>query len=557
MPARPQFLAFTLAIASLSVVSGSSQTPQVSKTIPAFPDGHDTPLGRQIHELLRDPAVSRAHWGIAVTNLQGVPIFGLNEGKLFRPASTAKLFTMAAALSLLGPEFHFHTRVYGDLDSVTGVVRGDLTLLGGGDPSFGTEDLPYRSTAAKPDATLDQPGPDSLEALADHVARLGVKEVSGNVVGDDSLFEPATTPQGWAEEDLVWGYGALPSALAIGDNELQVTIEPGMAEEPVGTKIASSGALVSVAQLYPYLHVVNQVTTPSPSAAKGAEVDAEALPGSSREVRLFGVIPPGTGPVKEHFALPESALYAAGALRALLTAHGVPTKGDAIARHAPPLSVPQPFLAGLRAAGCETTVSESGAACDAPCPEIRPRSPLLAEHLSAPLMDDVAFTLKTSANLHAENIIHLLGLRLGCSGASTLQGARVLRTWMLGNGIEGDDVLLYDGSGLSTKDLVTPRAEAEVLAVAAAQPWFPRWRAALPIGGVDGTLATRFTNPPLKGHVFAKTGTLGETRALAGYIQCASGQQLIFSILVDNHQPGTQIFRETMDQIVADIAELN
>src|SRR5438067_642208 len=99
MAAGPSLLAFTLAIASLSVVNGFSQTPQASKPAPAFPDGHDTPLGQQIYGLLRDPAVSRAHWGISVTTLQGAPIFGLDEGKLFRPASTAKLFTTAAALS--------------------------------------------------------------------------------------------------------------------------------------------------------------------------------------------------------------------------------------------------------------------------------------------------------------------------------------------------------------------------------------------------------------------------------------------------------------------------
>ena len=57
-----------------------------------------------------------------------------------------------------------------------------------------------------------------------------------------------------------------------------------------------------------------------------------------------------------------------------------------------------------------------------------------------------------------------------------------------------------------------------------------------------------------KGHVFAKTGTLGEARALSGYLDCASGRTVIFSILVNNHLPGSNVDRDAMDKIVAAIA---
>jgi D-alanyl-D-alanine carboxypeptidase/D-alanyl-D-alanine-endopeptidase (penicillin-binding protein 4) len=125
------------------------------------------------------------------------------------------------------------------------------------------------------------------------------------------------------------------------------------------------------------------------------------------------------------------------------------------------------------------------------------------------------------------------------------------------SGLDGGDFEFYDGSGLSTKDLVTPRATAQLLAFAATQPWFEQWKAALPVGGVDGSLASRFTDAPLKGHVFAKTGTLGESRALSGYLDAASGRTLIFSILVDNHTPGSNADRVVMDKIVAAIAAAN
>jgi D-alanyl-D-alanine carboxypeptidase/D-alanyl-D-alanine-endopeptidase (penicillin-binding protein 4) len=136
---------------------------------------------------------------------------------------------------------------------------------------------------------------------------------------------------------------------------------------------------------------------------------------------------------------------------------------------------------------------------------------------------------------------------------STVEGARVVRQFLINAGIDPNDFVFYDGSGLSSHDLVTPRATAKLLQFATTQPWFADWKASLPIGGEDGTLDFRFTKPPLKDHVFAKTGTEGEARALSGYLDCASGRTVIFSILVSNHLPGTTADRDVMDKIVAAI----
>ena len=104
---------------------------------------------------------------------------------------------------------------------------------------------------------------------------------------------------------------------------------------------------------------------------------------------------------------------------------------------------------------------------------------------------------------------------------------------------------------------MTPRATVRLLQYASTQPWFADWKASLPVGGEDGSLEARFAKAPLKDHVFAKTGTLGEARALSGYLECASGRTVIFSIMVGNHLPGTNADREVMDKIVAAIAAGN
>jgi D-alanyl-D-alanine carboxypeptidase/D-alanyl-D-alanine-endopeptidase (penicillin-binding protein 4) len=179
---------------------------------------------------------------------------------------------------------------------------------------------------------------------------------------------------------------------------------------------------------------------------------------------------------------------------------------------------------------------------------------VLATHSSAPLNEDVMLTLKVSQNLHAEMLLRRLGLVVSCTQGSTAEGARLRRAFLLHAGLDPGDFVLYDGSGLSSHDLVAPRAAAQLLAYAAKQPWFAQWKTALPVGGEDGTLASRFPDPPLKDHVFAKTGTLGESRGLSGYVDGASGKEVIFSIFVDDHAPTGSDDRKVMDEIVAAIA---
>jgi D-alanyl-D-alanine carboxypeptidase/D-alanyl-D-alanine-endopeptidase (penicillin-binding protein 4) len=175
------------------------------------------------------------------------------------------------------------------------------------------------------------------------------------------------------------------------------------------------------------------------------------------------------------------------------------------------------------------------------------------------LSEQVKYTLKVSQNLHAELLLRDVGVAYSCMGSQGA-GLTALREYLPHVGIETGDFNLVDGSGLSSYDLVTPRAIAKLLSYAARdpktgapQPWFAAWKDSLPIGGVDGTLADRFTKPPLKGHVFAKTGTHSEGRALSGYLDAASGRTVIFSILVGNHLPGDSSDRDAMDKIVAAI----
>ena len=187
-------------------------------------------LAHQIQTLLADPAVSRAHWGIDVTDLAGHPLFAQNEAQYFQPASNAKLYTTTAAMALLGPDRTYTTRIaaHGIYADPTH-LKGDLVLIGDGDANLSARTIPYLSPKDRPKKLPGAPEPSPLrhlEQMADTVAATGLKLVDGDVLGDDTLFPWEPYPADWAIDDAVWGYGAPVSALTITDNQLVVTVTP-------------------------------------------------------------------------------------------------------------------------------------------------------------------------------------------------------------------------------------------------------------------------------------------------------------------------------------------
>jgi D-alanyl-D-alanine carboxypeptidase/D-alanyl-D-alanine-endopeptidase (penicillin-binding protein 4) len=516
-------------------------------------------LARTIAELLGEPGVVRDHWGIAVMGMDGAPIYSLNEGQLFQPASNAKLFTTVAAMALLGLDTTFETKIVakGVMDETTS-LKGDLVLVGGGDANLSGREIPYVAPALRPKvekgaAPLPEINPlRYLEEMADQVAATGLKVVNGDVVGDDTLFPWEPYAQDWSIDDAVWGYGAPVSALTINDNQIKVTVAPGVSE--------GNPAAVVVDPAVPAYYTLD-VSVTTGEKKSGSHVQMERALGS-KVLRVYGSIAVDSQPDEEEVAIHDPAEYAAMALKGMLEARGIVVTGVARALHRIS-SDANGFIKGshepLQGMDWSKVYRSHGQliSCLNNCDALQAayRNPL-ASHVSPPLMEDVIVTNKVSQNLHAEIFLHDLGSAVLTDG-STVNGARVVRAFMEQVGIDQDDFVFFDGSGLSGHDLVTPRATVRLLQYASGQPWFEKWKASLPVGGEDGSLQSRFGKAPLKDHVFAKTGTLGEARALSGYLECASGRTVIFSIMVGNHPPGTSEDRETMDKIVAAIAAAN
>ena len=197
-------------------------SPQTAKTSHKKPDDEKR-LSKAIEQILSDPDVARGFWGIDVVALDtGQPLFGLNENRLFTPASNTKLFTTAAAFGLIGPEFRFKTTVesMGSLDKY-GRLNSDLVVVGRGDPNLSGRTLPYYLHTERKTPPIQ-----ALIDLADQLVQKGLKYVDGDVVADDSYYVFERYGEGWSQDDLAWEWGAPVSALTINDNVLFVNILP-------------------------------------------------------------------------------------------------------------------------------------------------------------------------------------------------------------------------------------------------------------------------------------------------------------------------------------------
>jgi serine-type D-Ala-D-Ala carboxypeptidase/endopeptidase (penicillin-binding protein 4) len=155
---------------------------------------------------------------------------------------------------------------------------------------------------------------------------------------------------------------------------------------------------------------------------------------------------------------------------------------------------------------------------------------------SPPLREILKPFLKPSQNQIAEALIRTLGLEKTGVGM-TDSGAVVIKRQLAVWGIDSMSTVIYDGSGMSRHDLVTPEAIVKILVGIQHDPAFPAFYDALPIAGIDGTIRTRMVGTAAQNNIHAKTGTLEFVRSLSGYVTTASGEKLVFSML-SNHYPG-------------------
>ena len=476
-------------------------------------------LPEAIDQLIASSAPARtAFWGIEIVDLaSGKTLYEKNHDHFFVPASNTKLFTTAMALTRLGPDFTFQTRVMAaEAPDSAGVIRDAVRLVGGGDPNLSARAIPYRigPVTGDPLAPLDE--------LAAQVAARGVTRIEGNIVGDDCwyVWEPYAT--GWSIDDPRSDDGAPISALTINDNAVTLNVRPGAA--------VGEPAVLALNPAVEYYRLNNRVRTVA--AGERRTIHMQRVPGSM-DLDLWGTIPLRDRGQDLVIGIEDPALYAAKALRQLLEQRGIVVTGGAMAEHLYP--------------------QEAGNLAEAPAsaPE---NGVELARHTSAPFLQDLQITDKVSQNLHAELALRAVA-RARRDIGSFEAGREEMRTFLAEVGVEPGSYNFLDGSGLSRLNLVTPAAVVKLLRFMYASPARDNWVSLLPVGGQDGTLATRFADMPLAGRIHAKTGSLSHASALSGYAERPGGRWVAFSVLVNNYNGSAADIRVVMDRICALIME--
>jgi serine-type D-Ala-D-Ala carboxypeptidase/endopeptidase (penicillin-binding protein 4) len=468
-------------------------------------------LEHQVQAELTRPDLNGVRWGMFVSTIEGDEVAAINADSRFIPGSNTKLFTVAAAYE--------HMKALDEADIAAGAslrleprpdgAPPDLVLYGGGDATL--------SSAADCASNC-------LGLLASALKTQGVMAVS-DVVGDDTLFPDERWGPGWSWNNMATRSGTAISALSIDDNELAVEVRGA---ETLGG--APTAAWVGGDPGYPL--VVDAVTT----SGLPTDLRVERRPGSSA-VRVFGRIAAGDAQTVR-IGVEDPAELSARRLKGLLTAAGVEVRGATRIRHRP-----------------ERLADDPDSGSDAQ-PEPLPPGVEVARLTPGPLGEDLARINKVSQNLHAELVLRRLGLLDGGTGSSG-HGLKKIAETAASAGIDPVDWDLFDGSGMSTYNRLTPRAVVQLLLWSQTRPWGEAFRNTLPIGGVDGSLARRFVGTPLQGKIFAKTGTLSGVNALSGFLIARSGRTLVFSIMANDRPTEAGGALPAMDAALLRIAAAN
>ncbi|MGB3626338.1 MAG: D-alanyl-D-alanine carboxypeptidase/D-alanyl-D-alanine-endopeptidase [Henriciella sp.] len=438
--------------------------------------------------------------GVSVTPLEEGIAIGHNEHQRFLPASSLKLATTASA-------FHF----LGDFEN-SGWPKGTALVV---ETSGDMHERPDIRLIGTGDATLSA-GPgckqNCLSTLADTLASSNHKDI-GRIIVDDGLFRRPYRPDGWSHDDLKFAYGAAISAL---------TVNKGEAEAQISSTRGPAPQIEYSWRYEPAFPVSFSDVTTRPGQ-QDLELDLQS--GRSR-ARFSGNLPPGQR-LLLRFGLDDPSIYAGQILRNLLSVRGVTVSGDIVRADDPGLD-----------SSSDLPTEIARYALPAPDPQVT---------LEAILHD--------SSNIDSEVLLQHVALSL--ADRTPESGLWLSEHILLEAGAEETEVEIADGSGLSVYNRVSPDAMTKMLVWASQQDWFDTWSSLIASNGQDGTLSRRFVSTFLPGIIKAKTGSVHDTDALAGYFTASSGRQYAFAIFINDTALSHRQARTVIDDLLLNLIASN
>ncbi len=380
-----------------------------------------------VQALLKDEQMKHALMGLYIVETKtGRPVFALNEEAGVAPASTQKVITSAAALSLLGENYQYTTDVFYDGNIGQGSLNGNLHIIGNGDPTLGS----WRFKGRKEN--------DFIDAIIAALKAKGVKSITGGVKCYNGDFETQTVPGGWIWDDIGNYYGAGVAAVNWHENQYDLYLKPGK-------NVGDSVSIIKTQPALYNIHLTSEITTGATGSGDNGYI---YLPPYASEGFVRGTVPAGSASFTISGSIPSPTMHVA-----MLVAEQL-RKND------------------IAVNGASQVSNDSEAA-------IADNQKLLSYY--SPSLDSIVYHfLQKSINLYGEALLKTMAYIKEGKG-STEKGIELLQQFWKERGIDKDALNILDGSGLSPQNRVTTKALVGVLQYAKDQSWFKCFFAGLPV----------------------------------------------------------------------------
>lgn len=459
-------------------------------------------LKASLARIIEDKAIQSAHIGISIiSSKSGSPLFQHNNQKRFVSASNMKLFTSAAALLYLTPDFTFETKVLTDGTISGGILKGNLIIAASGDPTIS--------------GYFNNNNPTQVfEDWAESLLQKGIKNITGDVIVDNRYFNNNPFGAGWHWDDVDHCFSAPIDAFSFNNNCIAITVSPG-------TKV-DSPAKIEIEPKTAYVTILPAVTTGDQSS--GFDIKAEYA-GNSNTVLLSGAIPLNHASTIRYMAARNPAAFGAFVFKEILMSKGIEINGKIYCTRG----------------GCDQVKDLNASSANT----------LLAVYRSPKLSEIIKVINTLSNNLYTENLFLSIAKEKKKEG-NAQEAALAIKEILTQTGVNLEGFSMADGSGLSRFNLITPQNTVQLLSIMSQSRYFEFFYNSLAAPDTEGTLKS--WKGGVASSIKAKTGTMTHVRNLSGYIKTKDGELLAFSFLCNNHNVPKTVIDGLYHNILAKLA---
>ena len=461
-------------------------------------------IQKYIDKLMQDTLFIDAVVAIMVMDSNGNTVASWNPDMPLLTASTMKTITTGVALTVLGDDYRFSTKLGYTGFVESGTLYGDLYIVGGGDPTLGSRD-----TLAIPVDTL-------FSQWHNHILNAGINRINGSIVADDRFFEPEILPTSWSWSNIGTSSGSGPSGLSFVENLHYFKFIPG---KNIGDKVY----LHSVFPRVPDMEYQNNLVTAGSRTGSGSSYYVSDL---SRIGRFTGTLPAGRDTVYVTGANKFPYISCAYEFREYLAANGILSES------------------AIKDARNFTAATEG-------------ELTIIGTTLSPSLTSIINVTNRISNNFYAETLFKTVGKAVTMHGSydSSAVAATKILTEM---GLKTRGYTQVDGSGLSRQDYVSPRFFCNYFTAMKNSPYFDIFFNSLPQPGHPGTLENVLSKVNIKdkSRIHAKSGSLSSVRCYAGYVEPSSGKNMLtFAIMTNNYSARTAQMQVGIEEFMKQLIE--